>query len=176
MSLRIGAIDVGTNSIHLLVAEISAQGEVTIVEKARNQVELGSGGIDAQQIAPDAFERGVAALESFRTACDSFEVEDIHCAATSAVREAENGAEFCRAVKEKTGIHVRVISGAEEARLIYLGARDALDFSQGRVMLLDIGGGSTEFIPLRCRVRAGHREPPPRTHPPGGSLSRQGIR
>ncbi len=142
-----GAIDVGTNSVHLLVAEISPDGRIDIVEKAREQVELGAGGgLDQQRITDDAFERGLAALEAFKVACDSFEVADIHATATSAVREAENGRDFCRVVKERTGIHVRIINGSEEARLIYLGARADLDFSRGRVMLVDLGGGSTELI------------------------------
>lgn len=85
-------------------------------------------------------------MDSFKETCDSFAVEDIHATATSAVREAENGADFCRDVKERTGIHIRVINGTEEARLIYLGARADLDFSRGRVMLFDLGGGSTELI------------------------------
>jgi len=144
--IRVGAIDVGTNSVHLLIADIHADGTITVVERGREQVELGAGGISSQRLAPDAFERGLRALETFHHACLSFEVDDTHVAATSAVREASNGAAFCAAVKESTGMRVRVISGREEARLIYLGARSALDFSRGRALLFDLGGGSTEFI------------------------------
>ena len=144
--MRVAAIDVGTNSIHLLIAELSPAGEFTLIEKARRQVELGTGGLDSEFITPDAAERGLAAMKAFKEACDSFGVEDIHTAATSAVREAQNGVEFCKRVKRETGIHVRIISGSEEARLIWLGARQHLDFSRGRVMLCDLGGGSTEFI------------------------------
>lgn len=144
--MRVAAIDVGTNSVHLLVADVAADGTSTLVEKARSQVMLGSGGLASKRLADDAMERGLEALRGFKAAVDSLGVDDIHAAATSAVREASNGHEFCRAVKEETGIHVRVISGLDEARLIYLGTRDAIDFAQGRVMLCDIGGGSTEFI------------------------------
>lgn len=144
--MKVAAIDVGTNSIHLMVVSISPSGEITLVEKAREQVMLGSGGLSQAFIAPDAFERGVAALERFRAAADSHDCEDIHAGATSAVREASNGQEFCEAVKARTGIHVRQISGNDEARLIYLGARADLDFSRGRVLIFDVGGGSTEFI------------------------------
>lgn len=144
--MRVGAIDIGTNSIHLLVADVDAEGRISLVEAGRDQAELGSGGLDAERLAEDAFARGVRALDRFHEACQSLGVEDVHCAATSAVREASNGAAFCEAVKQRTGIHVRVISGSEEARLIYLGARRDLDFSRGRVLLFDVGGGSTEFI------------------------------
>ncbi|HMV69906.1 MAG TPA: Ppx/GppA phosphatase family protein, partial [Myxococcota bacterium] len=139
-------IDVGTNSIHMLVADVRPDGSTRHVESARAQVMLGSGGLGAHRIQPDAFERGVEAMRSLRAAAQSLDVEDFHAAATSAVREASNGPAFVRAVRDATDIHVRVISGADEARLIYLGARSALDFSRGPVALFDVGGGSTEFI------------------------------
>lgn len=143
---RVGAIDVGTNSVHLVIADVSADGAITVVEKQRHQVALGEGGLAGQHLTEAAMDRALTALESFKLACDSFEVTDIHCAATSAVREAENGGDFCKRVKDKTGIHVRIISGLDEARLIYLGARQHLDFSHGPVLLVDLGGGSTEFV------------------------------
>ncbi len=144
--MRIAAIDVGTNSVHLLVADVAGDGQVIQVEKARRQVMLGSGGLGQRRIADDAFQRGLEAMRDFKEAIDSLGVVDIHAAATSAVREASNGHEFCSAVKAETGIHIRVISGADEARLIYLGAREGLDFTRGNVMVFDLGGGSTEFI------------------------------
>lgn len=144
--MRIAAIDIGTNSVHLMVADVDASGTVDVVHTSRDQTELGSGGLDSETLAPDAFERGVNVLMSFREACDSFNVEHIACTATSAVREAKNGKEFCDTVKDRTGIHVRVIAGVEEARLIWLGARRDLDFSRGRILIFDVGGGSTEFI------------------------------
>ncbi len=144
--MRIAAIDIGTNSIHLMVADVDASGTVDVVHTSRDQTELGTGGLDRETLAPDAFERGVSVLMTFREACDSFNVEHIACTATSAVREAKNGKEFCDAVKVRTGIHVRVIAGVEEARLIWLGVRRDLDFSRGRVLIFDVGGGSTEFI------------------------------
>jgi exopolyphosphatase/guanosine-5'-triphosphate,3'-diphosphate pyrophosphatase len=144
--MKIAAIDIGTNSVHLLIASVGADGRVEVVEKAREQVELGAGGLEANRLTEAAIDRGVAALTSFKAACDGHEVEDIFATATSAVREAENGVDFCKRVKETTNIHVRVITGAEEARLIHLGARRDLDFSKGRVLVFDLGGGSTEFI------------------------------
>jgi exopolyphosphatase / guanosine-5'-triphosphate,3'-diphosphate pyrophosphatase len=145
-TLRIGAIDVGTNSVHLVVADIDPDGRIQVVEKQRRQVALGEGGLDGRRLSPAAMRRALRALGAFREACDSLDVQDIHCAATSAVREAENGVDFCKQVKAEIGIHVRIITGLDEARLIYLGARPHLDFSRGRVLLVDLGGGSTEFV------------------------------
>jgi exopolyphosphatase / guanosine-5'-triphosphate,3'-diphosphate pyrophosphatase len=145
--MRVGAIDVGTNSIHLLVANLTPDGEIQVLEKARVQVELGSGGgLTDQNISAAAMERGINTLLSYKQACDTFGAVDIACSATSAVREAANGDAFVKLVRERTGVHIKPISGAEEARLIYLGCRDSLDFSAGRVLLVDLGGGSTEFI------------------------------
>ncbi len=144
--MRVAAIDVGTNSVHLLVADITSDGGVRFVEKAREQVELGRGGIDHATLTEDAMQRGLRAMISFKDAIDSLSVEAVTAAATSAVREAKNGSEWIRRVREQTGIHVKVITGADEARLIYLGARKDLDFSRGYALLLDLGGGSAEFI------------------------------
>lgn len=144
--MRVAAIDIGTNSVHLFVAEVHPDGRITTVEKARTQVMLGSGGIGENRLADDAFHRGLTAIRKFKEAADTLGVVDIHTAATSAVREASNGFEFRKAVKEQVGVHVRAISGAEEGRLIWLGVRDHLDLSQGPALLCDLGGGSTELV------------------------------
>jgi exopolyphosphatase/guanosine-5'-triphosphate,3'-diphosphate pyrophosphatase len=154
--MKVAAIDIGTNSIHLLIGEIAPDGRITVIERAREQVELGAGEFGAAErsgapsaphrITPEAFQRGVDALRRMRLALDGVGVEDIHATATSAVREAENGQAFCSAVKAATGIHVRVISGLDEARLVYLGTRSDIDFSRGRALVFDLGGGSTEFV------------------------------
>lgn len=144
--MRVGAIDIGTNSVHLLVAEVAPDGDIRIVDSQRRQVELGAGGLDAHHIQDGPFAAGVDALRHFRETCDLLAVEDVVAVATSAVREADNGHAFCDAVRDATGMHVRVIAGGEEARLIYLGARGDLDFSGGRALLVDVGGGSTEFV------------------------------
>lgn len=147
--MRIGTVDVGTNSLHLLIADISPEGRVSVVEKQRVQVELGAGEFAADprhRIAPDAWRRGLDTLRSFKIACDAHGCEDIHVAATSAVREASNGIAFCEAANADCGLHVRVISGHDEGRLVWLGARGDIDFSRGRALLFDLGGGSTEFV------------------------------
>lgn len=144
--MKVAAIDVGTNSVHLLVADVQPDGSWEVVDKDRAQVELGAGGMQENRLSEGAWQRGLDAMVGFAEAARSHQVEAIHCAATSAVREAENGADWCRAVRKTTGIHVHVIPGREEGRLIYLGARTDLDFTAGKVLLMDLGGGSTEFI------------------------------
>lgn len=144
--MRLAAIDLGTNSFHLLVAEVDPDGRVTTVEKARAQVMLGQGGIGRHHIADPAFQRGVEAMRTFAQLANRLGARDVHTAATSAVREADNGDAFCRAVQEATGVHVRVIPGQEEARLVWLGARGELDLRSGPAALCDLGGGSTEIV------------------------------
>jgi len=144
--MRVAAIDIGTNSVHLLVAEVSPEGEVSIIEKARQQVELGAGGLSDNRLTEAAQRRGLSTLAMFGEACSSLGVHDIVATATSAVREAENGSDFCRAVRKQTGIHVRIIPGEEEARLIWMGAGQDVDYSQGPALLMDLGGGSVEFV------------------------------
>lgn len=144
--MRIAAIDLGTNSFHLVVADVLADGSVKTVEKSRAQVMLGAGGMSKHLITPEAWQRGLDALARFAEVAEHLGAEEIHTAATSAVREARNGPEFCRAVKAETGIHARIVTGPEEARLIWLGARGDLDLSRGTVLIFDLGGGSTELI------------------------------
>lgn len=144
--IRVAAIDVGTNSIHLLVAEVAPDGTRRVLDRGRAQVMLGSGGINEHRLTEDAWARGMEALRQFKEAADGWEVADVHAAATSAVREAANGTAFRHAVKAQLGLHVRVITGLEEGRMIWLGARDEIDTSRGPVMLCDLGGGSTELI------------------------------
>ncbi|MGC6491357.1 MAG: HD domain-containing protein [Myxococcota bacterium] len=162
-AFRIAAMDVGTNSVHLLVADIHVDGSRHVVETFREQVGLGSEGLGTHCLTPEAFERGQAAIAKLVDAANALDCDDIHATATSAVREASNGEAFCAEAKRRSGVHIRVISGDDEARLIWAGARDALDYSRGRVMLFDLGGGSTEFalcnvdgLLLTHSIRTGH--------------------
>jgi exopolyphosphatase / guanosine-5'-triphosphate,3'-diphosphate pyrophosphatase len=152
--MRVAAIDLGTNSVHLVVADVGPDGGITVVEKSRQQIELGRGGFEAHHITDEAMDRAIETMGSFHHAMELLGVEAIHAAATSAVREAENGSTLCRRIGEKTGIHVRVVSGLEEARLIWLGARENLDPSRSPALMIDIGGGSVELMvcdPQRMR-------------------------
>jgi len=149
--VRVAAIDVGTNSVHLLVADVGPDGEITEVEKSRVQVELGRGAFGKHTITADAMERGIEALVGFKQAMDLLDVETTVAVATAVVREAKNGSEFCRKIREKTGIHVKMIDGADEARLVWLGVRPDLDVSKGPALVADIGGGSVQIVSCGAR-------------------------
>ncbi|WP_195210354.1 Ppx/GppA phosphatase family protein [Actinomarinicola tropica] len=139
------AIDIGTNSIHLLVARSPAPGRLEVLAQEKEVVRLGHGGSDMRRLDPDAIERGIAALHRFRQVADIWDA-DITAVATSAVREAENHDEFTSRARDEAGIEVEVISGVEEARLIHLGALHALPVYEERLFVVDIGGGSTELV------------------------------
>jgi exopolyphosphatase/guanosine-5'-triphosphate,3'-diphosphate pyrophosphatase len=143
--MKVAAIDVGTNSFHLLVARVTADGVVEPLEHAKEMVRLGDSAFKGL-ISPDAFSRGVEAIKRFRTLGEGSGCDAIVAVATSAVREAENGGDFVRVIRDETGIQLTVIGGAEEARLIYLGARAALSLGGRRALIVDIGGGSVELI------------------------------
>ena len=149
--MKLAAIDLGTNSFHLIVARIGDGGAIEIVDRAKEMIRLGDSAFRGGQISPEAFERGTATLRNFKAVAERHACEAIFAVATSAVREAHNGGEFLRDLQDATGIEVRVIGGEEEARLIYLGARGSLDFGGRRGLLCDIGGGSVELIVCNAR-------------------------
>lgn len=143
---RLAAIDIGTNSFHLLVVEIHpSTGRFKTLGKEKELIRLGSGSTDMKYLSAAAMERGIDALKRFRTMADMFGAE-VRAIATSAVREAQNQDEFLRRVKNETGIRIDIASGAEEARLIQLGVLQVLPLYQKRILLIDLGGGSTEFL------------------------------
>jgi exopolyphosphatase/guanosine-5'-triphosphate,3'-diphosphate pyrophosphatase len=139
------AIDIGTNSVHLLVAAVGSGGEFTVLTTEKETVRLGDGPGDIRQLSDKALERGVHALHRFKAIADSFDAT-MHAVATSAVREADNGDEFVRRASTEAGVPVDVISGPEEARLIHLGVLQALPVFDQQMLMVDIGGGSTEFL------------------------------
>lgn len=141
----LAAIDIGTNSFHLVIAKTDDKGIVKILSKDKEVVRLGKSSTDMKYISIDAMERAVSTLKRFKIICDSYNAE-IRAVATSATREALNKNEFIEEVLKRTGISIEVVSGFEEARLIYLGVLQALDVFDNKILLIDIGGGSTEFL------------------------------
>ena len=141
----LAAIDIGTNSIHLLIARPTGNNRFEVIDREKEVVRLGSGSGDMKRLAPDAMERGLDTLRRFQQVAAS-RGADVYAVATSAVREAENRSEFVRRAKDEAGVRVAVISGAEEARLIRLGALQAVPAYDQRHLIIDIGGGSTEFV------------------------------
>lgn len=141
----IAAIDVGTNSFHLLVAKVTDASRFEVLAREKEVVRLGSGSGDMKRLTADAIDRGVAALARFRQIAEISGAE-VRAVATSAVREAENRDDFIDRARDEAGVEVDVVSGVEEARLIHLGVLQALPVYDRRVVLVDIGGGSTEFV------------------------------
>lgn len=139
------AIDIGTNSFHLIIAEVGERGEFSIVTSEKELVRLGESKGDIRHLSDAAIERGLTALKRFRTIADSFGAE-IHAVATSAVREADNGNRFVKRARKEVGVKVEIIAGTEEARLIHLGVLQALPVFDKQVFVVDIGGGSTEVL------------------------------
>jgi exopolyphosphatase/guanosine-5'-triphosphate,3'-diphosphate pyrophosphatase len=143
--VKIAALDVGTNSIHLLIARVAADGQVEPLDRAKEMVRLGDSAFKGV-ISPDAFARATDCIRKFRAQAERGGVDAIIAVATSAVREAENGGDFVRVVRDETGIELTVIRGEQEARLIYLGARAAINLAGRKALIIDIGGGSVELI------------------------------
>ena len=144
-SAPIAAVDIGTNSFHLVVARPTADHRFEVIDREKEMVRLGSGSGDMKRLEPDAVERGVAALKRFRQIAESAGAT-LHAVATSAVREADNRDEFLARARDEAGVEVDVVSGAEEARLIHMGVLQGVPGLERRHLLIDIGGGSTEFV------------------------------
>lgn len=155
--MRIAAIDIGTNSVHMIVVQVRPDHSFEIVDREKEMVRLGAGGLGGRALTDLTMRSALQALAKFKRLADSHEVDEVVAAATSAVREAENGREFLSAIRQRTGIQVRVISGTEEARLIHRAAVYGVDVSDGAALVIDIGGGSVELTLGRGpQVRLAH--------------------
>lgn len=142
---RVAVIDLGTNTFHLLIVESDGKGSFREIFRQQVYVKLGIGGVE--RIIPDSFERGLATLQLFRNAIAAHGATRVQALGTAALRTASNGPEFIRLAIEQTGIPIQLISGDEEARLIYRGVSLAVPFiGPEPALIMDIGGGSVEFI------------------------------
>ena len=144
MSNRFAVIDLGTNTFHLLVAEKQTNQEFTELHRQRFFVKLAEEGIETIGEAP--IQRGLHALKTFRATLDKLGVTQIRAIGTAALRTATNGPAFVKTAKETYNIHIELIDGNREAELIYKGAILAVPFEQKNYLIMDIGGGSVEFI------------------------------
>ncbi|MBF2027098.1 MAG: Ppx/GppA family phosphatase [Oscillatoriales cyanobacterium C42_A2020_001] len=141
------AIDVGTNSIHMVVVRIQPSlPAFTIIAREKNTVRLGERCKQTGHLTEAAMERAIAALQRCQELSKSLNSEQIIAVATSAVREAPNGREFLQRVETQLGLWINCVSGVEEARRIYLGVLSGLEFNNHAHIVIDIGGGSTELI------------------------------
>jgi exopolyphosphatase/guanosine-5'-triphosphate,3'-diphosphate pyrophosphatase len=143
--MRIAAIDIGTNSVHMIVVRVRPDLSFEVIDREKVMVRLGAGGLDGKALTTEAMTAALQALSKFKRLAESHRVDQILAAATSATREAHNGGEFLARVERETGIRPRVIAGAEEARLIHQAAVYGVDVGGGRAAVVDIGGGSVEI-------------------------------
>lgn len=141
---RYGVIDLGTNTFHLLIVEQLAQGGFKELYRERAFVKLAEDGI--QTIGKVPFDRGIQTLTKYKEVIDSFALDNLKAFGTAALRTATNGPLFVQTAKEEANIEIELISGNQEAQLIYKGVSQAVPFEQHNSLIMDIGGGSVEFI------------------------------
>ncbi|MFM8992791.1 MAG: Ppx/GppA phosphatase family protein, partial [Actinomycetota bacterium] len=144
MSDLVAALDIGTNSFHLVVAK-PVPGGFEVVTREKEVVRLGHGGGDMKELSDEAIERGVKCLVRLAAIAESHDAE-VRAVATSAVREAKNRSDFLKQVRKAAGVDIEVVSGVEEARLIHLGVLNAIGIHDRPMFVCDIGGGSTEVV------------------------------
>ena len=143
--MKLAAIDIGTNSIHMVIAEATHQNAFQIIDREKEMVKLGEGVFRTNRLNERAFREGLETIKRYVQLADQRGADEIITAATSATREAQNGGEFLNELVNETGISPEVISGGREARLIFQAVRHEIDLKGENVMVIDIGGGSTEI-------------------------------
>jgi exopolyphosphatase/guanosine-5'-triphosphate,3'-diphosphate pyrophosphatase len=146
---RLAAIDIGSNSIHMVVVERGGAGGYRVLARERDMVRLGKSALAGGALSQKAMRKGLEALLKMTTLARLKGAREIVAVATSAVREAGNGREFLTQVRALTGLDVRTLSGEEEGTLIFRAVQHAVDLSHGTTVLADIGGGSTEWCVAR---------------------------
>lgn len=153
--MRLAAIDVGSNSVHMIVCQVRPDLSFEVIDREKDMIRLGAG--VANGLLPDAnINAALESLAKFKRLAHSHQVEELTVAATSAVREARNGTELITQARRRLGLRMRVISGVEEARLIHLAAAYAIGSGSERAVTIDIGGGSTEItLGTAARMEAG---------------------
>ena len=143
---HIAAIDVGSNAIRLVVGEVDADGNVSSLQRIREPVRLGGDVFGSGKISGEIMDRALQAFQRFNDLLAEYRVDSTWAVATSAVREAKNGKEFVEKVKTSTGIEIEVIDGFKEADLVYQAVKSKMEFISENGLIMDVGGGSVEFI------------------------------
>lgn len=144
--MRLAAIDIGTNSIHMIVAEAVTRHSFEIIDREKEMAKLGAGVFATNRLSDRAFEVGLETIRRYVKLAEELGVDEIITAATSAIREARNGESFLSQVVNQTGLSPRIISGKEEARLIFHAVRNSIALEDDNALVIDIGGGSTEVV------------------------------
>lgn len=145
IKMNLAALDLGSNSFHLLVARASGSGSLTKLASHKSVLRLGGVVQQHGRLPPEVFEKALASVGEMLAVARAFQAESTLAVGTSALRDASNGAEFCRAARQRFGLSVELVSGKEEGQLVYRGARSAFAGSAARVTVVDIGGGSVEI-------------------------------
>ena len=143
---KLAVLDIGTNSIHMVLAEVHPDYSYKILDRFKDITRLGDGVFTSRRLSEEAMTRGLEVIKHLVMLARNKGYERIEAVATSAVREARNGGEFLDRIAQHTGLTVRVITGAEEARLIFLGVRNSIALPDLPTLVVDIGGGSVELI------------------------------
>src|SRR5438445_322129 len=144
--LKLAVLDIGSNSIHMILTEIQPDFSYKILDRFKDVPRLGEETFTTGSFSSDAIGKGTEVVRTLATLAHNRGFTRIEAVATSAVREAANGGDLIEAIEHETGIQVRVVTGLEEARLIYLGVRHSMDFGDSNVLIVDVGGGSVELI------------------------------
>jgi exopolyphosphatase / guanosine-5'-triphosphate,3'-diphosphate pyrophosphatase len=147
--MKLAAIDIGSNSIHLVIVRAVRGQHLEIIDREKEMVRLGSVTLREHRLAPETIDRAIATLARYKKMAEANKVDLIITTATAAVRESDNADEFINRVRGEVGLDVRLLPGIEEARLIALAVSEVTDFNNRRGLIIDVGGGSTEFILTR---------------------------
>lgn len=145
MNEKVAIIDLGTNTFHLLIASIG-NGKTEILYREKVGVKLGKAGINHDVIQPDAIDRAILTLQNFKVKMEAMQVSKIYAFGTSALRNAKNATDVAARIKSSTDIDINIISGDEEAEMIYKGVQSALSLGSDISLIMDIGAGSVEYI------------------------------
>lgn len=144
--MKIAVIDLGTNSVHMLMAEILPNFTFEVLGREKEMIRLGDRTLNSGFLSPEKMELGLETMKKFKYLAQSKGIQKFRAVATSAVRESHNGGEFLKRIRKETGINVNVITGEEEGRLIYQGVKHSMPLGEKNTLILDIGGGSVEII------------------------------
>lgn len=144
--MKLAAIDIGSNSIHLVIVRAIKGQHPEIIDREKEMVRLGAGTLREHRLSKKTMERAITTLRRFKKMAEHNGADPIIVTATSAVRESRNSDEFIQRVRDEVGLDVQVLPGVEEARLIAMAVSEVTDFNNRRALIIDIGGGSTEFI------------------------------
>ncbi len=143
--MNVAVIDMGTNTFHLIIVELDGD-DFRVLFREKVAVKIGENGINKGMIIPEAIDRALTTLKRFKKTIEAYQVEDVSATATSAIRNAKNGNDLVDLIERETGFKTRIITGLEEANYIYFGVKRALKIGPAPQLIMDIGGGSIEFI------------------------------